>query len=206
MSQALPSFLNVGRLGRTLPGRRTRLQKFVDRRLLAVEALLLLAVAALLVQYVPMRHWRSWLTTAPPTGATEPSTRWYRQPALKQVTKVVPRVAAVVPFRAVCLQQAMAAQWMLHRRGVRCRLLFGARRAPADAPDDPSERGHRFLARLRRQALDDSSGATTGSSNCYHAWLTIGDVCILGGDVKDYRPLPPLDGIPKRRKRTRRPK
>lgn len=180
------------------------MQGFVDRRLLAVEAVLLLAVAWLLVQYVPMRHWRFWLTTAPPTGATEPSTRWRRQPALKQVTKVVPKAAAAVPFRAVCLQQAMAAQWMLHRRGVRCQLLFGAQRAPADADDEPSGR---FFARLRRRTLDENSGATTGSSTRYHAWLTIGDVCILGGDVDGYRPLPPVDGIPRRRrKRNRRRK
>lgn len=116
-------------------------------------------------------------------------------------------MAAVVPFRAVCLQQALAAQWMLHRRGVRCRLLFGAQRAPADAPEEPSGRSRWFSARLRRQALGENSGATTGRSNRYHAWLTIADVCILGGDVDGYRPLPPVDGIPRRRrKRNRRPR
>ena len=198
--QALPSSLGVER-----HRGRTRSQRFIDRRLLATEAVVLLAVARLLVKYVPMRHWRSWMTTAPPTGPKEPSVRWRRQPAVKWVTKVVPKVAAAVPFRAVCLQQAMAAQWMLHRRGVRCRLLFGTQRAPADAPDHAEERSRPFLARLRRQTLDESGGDSRASSNRYHAWLTIGDVCILGGNVDGYRPLPPIDGIPKRRRpRTRK--
>ena len=38
----------------------------------------------------------------------------------------VGRVASLVPFRAVCLQQAMAARAMLRRRGIASVLHFGA--------------------------------------------------------------------------------
>lgn len=205
MREALPSFFDFGPERRPLPRGRTRLQFYADRRLLAVEAALLLAVASLLVKYVPMRHWRSWLTTARPAGAREPSTCWHRRPPLKHVTRVVPRVAAVVPFRAVCLQQAMATQWMLHRRGVRCRLLFGVQRAEGPSEGDAEADVRSPLwARFRRQPLDESDGDHAGASNRYHAWLAIDEVCVLGGNVDGYRPFPPIDALPRRRRRRER--
>ena len=201
-----PACPEAGAAKGPLPRGRSRAQNFVDRRLLAVEAIVLLAVARLLVRFVPLRHWRSLLTTAPPNPSDEPpGRRWWRLPSLAKVTQIVPKAAAAVPFRAVCLPQAMTAQWMLHRRGVRCRLLFGARRALADEPEDAAERrGQRpFLARIRQQPLDDSAGEGKGEAPAmrYHAWLVVNGMCVLGGNVDAYRALPPIDAIPRRRRR-----
>ena len=76
------------------------------------------------------------------------------------------RVAGHVPFPAVCLPQAMALQWMLRRRGVSSRLVFGTRRKAQDS------------------GLD------------FHAWLTVGGECVIGaGEVETYAALPPFGGI-----------
>ena len=57
----------------------------------------------------------------------------------------------------------MAAQWMLRRRGVPSRLVFGARRK-----------------------------AAPGGGNDYHAWLTVDGKCVVGGwRAETYKP-PPL--------------
>lgn len=114
----------LGASNASLRGRR-RWEGFVDSRLLAVEAVILLALVRLLVKHVRLRHWRSWLTTA----ASEASAiDWQRLPSVVHVRRVVPHTAGLVPFSALCLPQAMAGQWMLRRRGVASRLSFGARR------------------------------------------------------------------------------
>lgn len=70
------------------------------------------------------------------------------------------------PFRAVCLPQAMAAQWMLRRRRMESCLSLGARRKAED------------------EGLE------------FHAWLTVAGECLLGGqEVETYTVLPPFDGI-----------
>ena len=43
------------------------------------------------------------------------------------IGRAVARVARLVPFRAVCLQQALATQRMLRRRGRSARIVFGIR-------------------------------------------------------------------------------
>ena len=69
---------------------------------------------------------------------------------------------AGLPFEAACLPRAMAAQWMLLRRGVPSRLVFGARRP-----------------------------AAPGGGNDYHAWLTVDGERVIGGRrAETYRPLP----------------
>ena len=88
--------------------------------------------------------------------------------SLKRANKIayiVLKVAERGPFRAVCLPRAMAAQWMLHRRGIANRLLFGVRR---DA---------------------------TGSGLEYHAWLTVAGECLVGmGETMTWAPLQPFGG------------
>ena len=139
-------------------------------KVMALEAVLLLLLARLLVKYVPMRRWRHRLSTAEePVGPPPEGRRMGRK-----VARVVRRVAWHVPFRAVCLPQAMAAQWMLRRRGISSRLFFGARRRPKTAP--PRDR--------------------PASGMDFHAWLTVGDACVLGGAERDtYVALPPFDNV-----------
>ena len=183
-----------------LPGRRTRWQGFVDSRLLAVEAVVFLALARLLVKHVRLRHWRSWLTTA--EGETKVVDS-QRLPSVVHIRRVVPRAAELVPFSALCLPQAMAGQWMLRRRGVASRLSFGARRRRDDASagaqgaagnvaGDSLRSGHmrrRFFRDTGEPRDEDRDGLE------YHAWLTVNGVCVLGGPVDSYAELPPFDAI-----------
>ena len=141
-------------------------------KVMALEAVLLLLLARLLIKYVPMRRWRHRLSTAQEPGGPPPEGRRLG----RKVARVVRRVARHVPFRAVCLPQAVAAQWMLRRRGISSCLFFGARRRlrPATAP--PENR--------------------PASGMDFHAWLTVGDACVLGGAERDtYVALPPFDHV-----------
>ena len=141
-------------------------------KVMALEAVPLLLLARLLVKYVPMRRWRHRLSTVEePVGPPPEGRRLGRK-----VARVVRRVARHVPFRAVCLPQAMAAQWMLRRRGIPSRLFFGARR------------------RLRPETVLPEDGLASGMD--FHAWLTVGDACVLGGAEHDtYVALPPFDNV-----------
>ena len=143
---------------------RSFLRSPTSSKAMALEAALLLLLARLLVLYVPMRHWRHRLTTSEPATcpAQPPFMAW-------KVVRIVRRVAAHVPFQAVCLPQAMAAQWMLRRRDLPSRMSFGARRGRDAAAANDLE---------------------------FHAWLNVGGKCILGGqEVATYSALPPFDEI-----------
>ncbi len=105
-------------------------------RRMALEAAFFLLAARLLVAYAPGRQWRRWAEMAeregtaeaapPPNRCILPSAR----PVARRVGRIVPKVAAGAPFEAACLPQALAARWMLRRRGVASRLSFGVRRPP----------------------------------------------------------------------------
>lgn len=177
--------------------RRSRWQAFVDSRLLALEAALLLALARFLVKHVPFRRWRGWLTSAEPAGL--PGAAGWRLPSVVHVARVVPRAAAMVPFEAVCLPQAMAGQWMLRRRGVPSRLSLGARRRAAAAGGEPPAQPSR--RRIARRSISDDS--RSGSGTDYHAWLCVDGRCVIGGPVDSYVRLPPFDAIPPRPRRDR---
>ena len=146
---------------------------------MALEAGLFLLLARLLVKHVPMRHWRHRLDAAeePATVGGQPertpaskpgearSRRPTAPPVVRRVTYIVRRVARRVPFPAVCLPRAMAAQWMLRRRGIPSRLFFGVRRDPDSALQ-------------------------------FHAWLTVGGECVMGGAaVETYSSLPPFNRV-----------
>lgn len=107
----------------------------VDTKAMALEAAFFLLAARLLVKHVRMARWRRWVVTGQGMDASAdasgekplcPTTR----PVPRKVGRVVARVAEFVPFEAVCLPQAMAAQWMLRRRGIGSRLFYGFRRRP----------------------------------------------------------------------------
>ena len=172
------------RFGQSAKAVRAFVRAPVAAKAMALEATLFLLLARLLVAHAPVRRWRRWLATAEepaPTGrpvafsAGDPEgpVPAGEHPACapprrlpRRVARIVRRVAGHVPFPAVCLPQAMALQWMLRRRGVSSRLVFGTRRKAQDS------------------GLD------------FHAWLTVGGECVIGaGEVETYAALPPFGGI-----------
>ena len=197
------------RLGAFVKAVRGFVRAPVASKAMALEGALFLLLARLLVKYVPMRHWRHRLATAEepapageapadsdvafsprdpqapqsagghlpqapeseaPAGARQPgrAAPVGCAPALRlprRAAHIVRRVARHVPFPAVCLPQAMALQWMLRRRGIGSRLIFGARRK------------------------------ANGTGLDFHAWLTVGGKCVIGGgELETYTEIPPFDG------------
>lgn len=132
---------------------------------LALRAALLLTTAVVLVRLVPMRYWRARLTiareAAPATWAG-PIPGDHLELA-ERVCRVVRRTARNLPFPAECLPQAMVAQWILRNAGIGTQIHIGAR----PNPDGGAQ-----------SRLD------------YHAWLTLGDRVITGGQGQTgFRPF-----------------
>ena len=108
-----------------------------ERRALLVEAAACLTCARLALAFVPFPHLARRLGTfvspvdSRALDARSPAPESHRRLA-EQVGWAVTRAARYVPFKAVCLPQAMAARIMLGRRGVRSVMHFGAtKRGPA---------------------------------------------------------------------------
>lgn len=141
-----------------------RLRRFVaaffrlrgPQRVLALEAVVWLSLARALVHRVPMRYWRRCLH-----GVEAGSAPADRRGLGRAVGRMVRAVSRRLPGEVVCLPRAMAAHWMLRRRGVFSRLVFGVRR---DAP---------------------------GRAPRYHAWVTVDGEPIVGGrNAGTWTPLP----------------
>lgn len=85
-----------------------------------IEAGAMLAAASAAIRWLPFRRvmaaagWRG--VTSPPDDAAGSALR---------VRWAVERLAEVVPWRAVCFQRGLAAQWMLRRRGIPSFLHYG---------------------------------------------------------------------------------
>jgi len=95
-------------------------------RRLAIEALLILALMRGLLGVLPFRTVMARLglrTQAP--GGGDPGVGEQDAGAIDSVGHAVRRAAKIAPFRAVCLQQALAAAVMLRRRGLRTEVHFG---------------------------------------------------------------------------------
>jgi hypothetical protein len=110
------------------------------RRLLLAEAVGWLLLARLALICVPFpRLARRLGTFVPPTDgrAARAGARASQAHArlAEEIGWAVTRAARYVPFKAVCLPQAMAARVMLNRRGVSSVLRFGAARG-TDKPLD----------------------------------------------------------------------
>ena len=149
-------------------------------RAMAVEAALCLLLARLLVRCVPMRYWMGRLHGAAAGSASADRQGVGRQGMDRQgvgrqgmgrqgvdrqgvgriVGRIVRAVARRLPVEVVCLPRAVAAHWILRRRGISSRVVFGVRRAaPGRSPD-------------------------------YHAWLTVdGDTVMGGRNGAAYAPL-----------------
>jgi hypothetical protein len=109
------------------------------RRALVVEAVIYLLLARLALIFVPFpRLARRLGVFVPPSDPRALAARTHSaQAALaEEIGWAVTRSARYVPFKAVCLPQAMAARVMLKRRGVESVMHFGAARGqekPLDA-------------------------------------------------------------------------
>jgi hypothetical protein len=111
------------------------------RRALLAEAVACLLTARLALVFVPFpRLARRLGTFVPPTdarvAAAQTATRQDQVQRAGEIGWAVTHAARYVPFKAVCLPQAMAARVMLKRRGVNSVMHFGAAKGqdkPLDA-------------------------------------------------------------------------
>jgi hypothetical protein len=92
-------------------------------RLLLLEALLCLAFAAVAVAALPFRHVARWASL--PARETVPSEA-ARAATIERVRWAVTACGRRVPWRALCFEQGLAAQFMLRRRGIPAILHYGA--------------------------------------------------------------------------------
>jgi hypothetical protein len=104
------------------------------RRALMIEAFAWLAIARLALLIFPFRHVAKHLgDLAPPAESARArpmvSSRNDDTKLAEDIGWAVRRSAGYAPFKAVCLQQAIAAKVMLRRRGVQSALHFGVARA-----------------------------------------------------------------------------
>jgi len=94
-----------------------------ERRDLA-EAVILCTVAGVLLRLLPFRRLAPRLgrhmAVSPPEAAAEHRTR------VARVAWAISAAARNLPWRPVCLPQAITAQWMLRRRGIPSTLYLGA--------------------------------------------------------------------------------
>jgi len=129
-------------------GRNLKLFAAMDggKRALMIEAGVCLLLARLWLMIVPFRKVARHLgTLTGATGQLAPAARPDRSAdALRAhaIGQAVGRVARNVPFRAVCLQQAVAGKMMLRRRRIDAALHFGV--ALAQAPGETME-AHAWL-------------------------------------------------------------
>ena len=132
------------------------------------EAMLLLLAARFLVRFVPLRFWRTSLRHSPRLGNNPVEVDW---PTVRAVGRAVNRAAAHLPIAMVCLPRAIAAQWMLARRGLYPRLLIGVV-PPQTAEPRQSER-------------------------LLHAWVEVEGRIVVGDSARHFcRPAFALGGDP----------
>jgi len=127
------------------------------RKWLWVEASWYLAIATFLVKVVPFKHWRGLLGTpakANETANTFPRARKLDTDMPSRIGYAVIGAAAHLPWKPVCLPQAMAGLMMLRKRGFATDVYFGSR-----------------LAQTSDKPID------------LHAWLVTNDICITGFDT-----------------------
>ena len=127
------------------------------RKMLVVEATLWLALARLALLAVPFRHLAERFgTVASPQGVSNlPGLSEPQGATARDVGWAVTRAARYVPFRAVCLPQAIAAKAMLDRRDVPSTMHFGVKK-PSD-----------------------------GAALFAHAWLDAGTIEVTGYPVEE---------------------
>lgn len=97
-----------------------------SRRLLLWEALIALAVARFAVLFLPFRLMAAWLGT--PGTESPHNTPDTQVEIAAEIGWAVRCLARRLPWDSRCLAQALAATWMLRRRGLESTVTFGADR------------------------------------------------------------------------------
>ncbi|HXC56370.1 MAG TPA: lasso peptide biosynthesis B2 protein [Rhizomicrobium sp.] len=116
---ASPPLRRIARRFATLPGR---------RRGLLLEAVCWLAAVRVALLFVPFRILAARFGTLTSPGAAQaptPAASDGELAAAREISWAVTRAARYVPFRAVCLPQAIAAKAMLGRRRIASVMHFG---------------------------------------------------------------------------------
>ena len=93
-------------------------------RWLLVEALYAMAVAAALVRLLPFRRAIRYF------GEKSVCPDIIDAAEVRRIAWSIDRVSGLVPWRAVCIQQGIAAQWMLRRRHIDAILNYGIGEGP----------------------------------------------------------------------------
>jgi len=96
-----------------------------------VEASALLVWARLLIAFVPLRHWRKQFGELAAHGASHPALSEAERETARLVVHAIDRAGRNLPFAFICLPRALAARWMLARRGVDSQLYIGVGRSDA---------------------------------------------------------------------------
>ncbi len=102
-----------------------------EEKLAVFEAALFLLIARILVSLLPLKYWRERFGKV---SQAKPAP----DPALQHISGVVRRAVGRAmrnaPLDFICLPQALAARWMLSRRGIESDLSIGARHVNAEGP------------------------------------------------------------------------
>ena len=112
-----------------MPKLRTFLALDRADKIASLEAIALVLYAKLLIASVPPRRWRSQFGAVArrSTGTGDLAT-------IRRVRLAMQRALANVPGSPNCLPQALAARWMLVRRGIEPSLFIGTQRDEAGVP------------------------------------------------------------------------
>ncbi|MES2033614.1 MAG: lasso peptide biosynthesis B2 protein [Pseudomonadota bacterium] len=96
---------------------------------LAAEAVGALAISAFVVAIIPFRRIAAFAGKAPVRSAPPPDEQ---ARLIARVKWAIGAGARRSPWRAMCFEQGLAAQWMLRRRGVPATLYYGVAQRPEE--------------------------------------------------------------------------
>ncbi|MFN2101265.1 lasso peptide biosynthesis B2 protein [Altererythrobacter sp. MF3-039] len=102
-----------------------------EEKIAAFEAALLLLVARVLVTLLPLKYWRAQFGAIVPVT---PDPDAICEGKCRIVRRAIVRAMRNAPLDFICLPQALAARWMLARRGIESNLSIGALRADTQGP------------------------------------------------------------------------
>ncbi len=112
-----------------MPKLRTFLALDSADKIASLEAMMLVLYAKALIASVPPRRWRSRF------GAVASATGLNGDIAtIRRVRLAMQRALNTVPTSPNCLPQAIAARWMLERRGIPANLFIGTQRDETGIP------------------------------------------------------------------------
>jgi len=133
-----------------------------------LQAMLLLCVARLLIQFLPFHWWRATLGSAAPCASEAPDSSIVAGPAIgpagsgRRLAIHAERAAARLPFATKCLPRAMTLGWLLRRAGIAYALKFAAR---------PT---------VMRQATAVGQETLAAHDETLHAWVEVGGITVIG--------------------------